>query len=149
MLSDRVKMLLPALIVCVCLATMFTSSSIIMSNADMSTLRPPVNQLCRNALSAKAACKASQNQNCRDADDAAYKCERAVRKAYQHINFGGCPYEIKAVTLCKAEWCQVPDGACQRECAGVTEQMNQCVKKNVRNFFQWHGLQDDGTIKKK
>lgn len=56
--------------------------------------------------------------------------------------------ELKAWTLCEAEWCQGMDrSVCQKECKGVQESLQTCKNRVVASYFARNGLEKDGTIK--
>jgi len=85
------------------------------------------------------------------------KCEKAVAKAYDHINMSGCPKELQAVTVCEVEWCsssvfvQKKDAreACQKECHTVRENLDRCVKRHVKQSFARYNLNEHGALLKK
>jgi hypothetical protein len=81
-------------------------------------------------------------------------CEKTVRKAYRDINIGGCPFEIKSLSLCENEWCHgsasqslLPSSSafCQTECAGVKEKLENCIEQHIQQYFRRAGLNQDGT----
>jgi len=148
MLSDAIKLLILALAVTACLCTLFTSPSTTTGNGSMKRLAPPVRQHCATARKSASKCSSESQAQCHDLEEVVLKCENAVKKAYQHINLGGCPFEIKALTLCEAEWCLMDDlASCDRECANVKESLSNCVQGELTSFFRRNGLEDNGTLK--
>jgi hypothetical protein len=142
MLSDPAKLVLLGLCFIGCLATLFTSPGLSMGNAELRSLNPPVDRLCKKPREEAKKCVGPR----------VTKCEKAISQAYKDINMGGCPHELKTVTLCEAEWCQPgasPDrSACKRECGNVREDLQTCIQKHVEQYFSKHGLENDGTTKK-
>jgi hypothetical protein len=148
MLSDPTKLLLLAICMVACLGTLFTSPSITMGNAAMRVLAPPVRQHCMAPRQAANKCSKESKAPCPDLDKVVVKCQSVVERAYRHINLGGCPFEIKALTLCEAEWCQSGDGAsCERECSNVRESLSSCIQRQVAAFLNRNGIEKDGTLK--
>ena len=129
-----------------CLSTIFTASSTSMMNAKLRVIPAPVQHHCRKPLALLRACQAEGKESCSELDLHANKCKNVIRRAFQHINMGGCPYEIKAVTLCEAEWCTGDNSACRKECALVRESLTNCVNRHVSAFFQKNNLHTDGTV---
>jgi hypothetical protein len=149
MLSDRAKLLMLAISMLACLGTLITSPSISMGNAAMRVLSAPVRKHCMAPRKAANKCSTEAKTPCTDLDKVVTKCERVAKRAYQHINLGGCPFEIKAVTLCEAEWCHsggLDGSACQRECANAKESLTTCIERQVSSFFRRNRLKIDGTL---
>jgi hypothetical protein len=150
MLSDRAKLSLLAMCTMACLGTFFTSSSIAMGNAAMRVLSPRTRQHCMAPIRASNQCQKEGNA-CTFQKAVATRCEAVVKRAYRHINLGGCPSEIKALSLCEAEWCHSTgfpaDSSCVQECSIVKETLSNCVQRQVQSFFRKNGLQNDGTLK--
>ena len=146
MLSDPMKLLLLAICTLACLGTLFTSPSITMENAAMRVLSPSVRQFCDAPLQAARECSAESRASCRDLEKVVKECQSVVQKAYRHINLGGCPFQIKALTLCEAEWCRTGDmSSCERECSAVRESLSKCTRRQVEMFLHRNGLEKDGT----
>jgi hypothetical protein len=149
MLSDPAKLVLLGLCFIGCLATLFTSPGLSMGNAELRSLNPPVDRLCKKPREEAKKC-VEQGEGLKR--PRVTKCEKAISQAYKDINMGGCPHELKTVTLCEAEWCQPgasPDrSACKRECGNVREDLQTCIQKHVDQYFSKHGLENDGTTKK-
>lgn len=148
MLSDAGKIILLAVLMTICIVTFFSSTTISMGSSPMGKLRKQ--EHCEEPRKVARICLEQGNVDCSDVTRAASKCESVVRRAYQHINFGGCPYELQAQHLCEAEWCQADSGgdpaSCQRECFNVRQSLKTCVDRQVSLFFVRNGLQNDGTL---
>lgn len=146
MLSDPAKLIFLAVCMTVSLGSFLTSPSIAMSNAAMRKLAPKTRQHCSKQMKAVDQCKPNSDpDNCIGLQQAALTCEKVVKKVYQHINLGGCPYEIKAVTLCEDEWCSMSRKpadieSCRKECSVVRETLNTCIATQVSTFFRKYGL---------
>lgn len=155
MISDQSKLWLLAALWCACCATFFTSSSRFMGPRDLGTIPPQVHIYCKEPRDLAVKCldkKAGQDSSCSSLLKQATKCEDALQNAFRHVNMGGCPHEIQAVTICEVEWCQdVHDSktqeACQKECLAVRKSLDSCAKRHVASFFRKYGLEDNGTIK--
>lgn len=152
MISDRSKLLLLVVLTVVCLGTIFTSPSTTMGNPNMRVLSPPVRQFCkapREAAADKGCSNAKHSsekpQECSSLMKAVQTCDRMLQRAFQHINLGGCPFQIKAVTLCEDEWCRHDPKSCMEECSGVRESLSVCTQQQVSSYFQRHGLKENGT----
>mmetsp|Transcript_107482 Transcript_107482/g.310665 ORF Transcript_107482/g.310665 Transcript_107482/m.310665 type:complete len:148 (+) Transcript_107482:150-593(+) len=143
MVEDRVKVVAVVLCYAVCLGTFFSSPTITFGNSSLPSLKPQIQQHCKVPLDALRQC----NKDCQPLRTSAKMCEKVVRKAYRHVNFGGCPNELKTWTLCEAEWCQKGmDGtSCLSECAGVRENLENCKQGVVESYFHQHRLEKDGT----
>ena len=146
-LSDRIKVTILAVGYMICLATVWTAPSIMMGNASMRKVSPPISQYCKAAQMAARQCRPGNGCEALVANEV--KCEEIVRKAYRHINLGGCPMEIKAWTLCEDEWCQKATDPlpCLSECAGVRLSLETCQQNVVESYFKSHSLEKDGTTK--
>jgi hypothetical protein len=154
MLSDPAKLVLLCLCFIGCLATLFTSPGLSMGNAELRSINPPVERLCKKPREEARKCVEQGEASCKGLKRPRFtKCENAISQAYKDINMGGCPHELKVVTLCEAEWCQPgassDRSACKRECGNVREALQTCIQKHVGQYFSKHGLESDGTIKKK
>lgn len=155
MLSDRTKLLLLGACLLGSLSTLWTSSSFMMGRNDLGVIEAPLNRFCKEPRAAAKACldKDDEDSSCLKLLSQASKCEETLKRAYRHINMGGCPREIQAVTICEVEWCENVGGkreaqeACRQECSAVRETLDNCVKRHVSSFFQRYGLEENGTIK--
>lgn len=155
--TDVVKLLLLPVMILACLSTLWTSSSIQFNNADFRVLSPQVQTYCRaprqqtvKECEAAAAAPGAPppSFDCQRLQTSLKQCESAVKKAYRDINIGGCPWEIKSLTLCENEWCRgSPNDAssCQTECAGVRESLTACIQRRVAVYFRRNRLKEDGT----
>ncbi len=94
----------------------------------------------------KANANPTDGNNCNSHREVAKKCERVVRKAFRNINMGGCPKQIKLLTLCEDEWCYHDRMSCQKECAGVRKNLLVCVQETVELYFKRNGFEKDGTV---
>eukprot|EP00980_Cylindrotheca_fusiformis_P003118 scaffold721_cov131-Cylindrotheca_fusiformis.AAC.8 len=148
MVSDQTKIALLAICTIACLGTFFTSSSIAMGNAGMRILSPQTRQHCAAPNRAASECQ-KEGKSCASQAAVATKCKEAVKRAYRHINLGGCPSEIKALSLCEEEWCHsvgLPsDSSCVQECSKVREGLNSCVERQTQVYFKKYGLRKNGT----
>lgn len=155
MLSDRTKLLLLGACLFGSLSTLWTSSSFMMGRNDLGVIGAPPNTFCKEPRAAAEACldKEEEDSSCLTLLSQASKCEETLKRAYRHINMGGCPREIQAVTICEVEWCEDVGGnreaekACSQECSTVRETLDKCVQGHVSSFFQRYGLEENGTIK--
>jgi len=129
-----------------------------MGARDLATLKPQVNRYCKEPRDRAMQCldkeEEEEDSTCASLMKQASKCEEALQKAFRHINMGGCPKEIQAVTICEVEWCedvrsdtQEAQEACQKECAAVRKSLDACMKGHVASFFRRYGLEDNGIIK--
>ncbi len=143
--SDKFKVAIVAMGYAISLATLWTSPGLRMGNSSMRVLSPPIRQHCKAPQTAANQCQ----NDCEKIQEAASKCENVVRQAYRYINLGGCPMEIKAWTLCEAEWCErgMDRVACLSECAGVQESLEHCKERVVESYFKQNTLEKDGTMK--
>lgn len=159
MLPDSAKLVLLLLISAGCMSTLFTSPSIALQDANMRVLSPEAAQFCKAPRNIATECESSvapgdnnkdgKTLKCNSLLKGVQKCDSIVKKAYRSINLGGCPFEIKYLTLCEDEWCQNESHegikSCRDECAGVRESLTTCVEKRVIDAFRWNGLNKDGT----
>jgi hypothetical protein len=125
------------------LGTLFTSPSIAMGNAAMRKLSPNIRHHCMKQNRAVSQCKSGDDSNsCADLQKNAVECEKVVRLAYRHINLGGCPYEIKFVTLCEHEWCTTiaDKESCRSECSSIRESLDNCITRHILNYFRKNGI---------
>jgi hypothetical protein len=142
------------------MGTLFTSPSILMKNPSMLTAGGGNTQrFCMVPMKALKECEKKQSkiiigekeeQECKNRRLNVQKCNMVVKQAFaRDINMGGCPKQIKFVTLCEDEWCHqtstTDQKSCQKECAGVRESLNVCINQRMMKYFKWNGLQDDGT----
>lgn len=154
MVSDRTKLWVLAACMLGCAATFFSSSSTLMGPRDLGALSPTVNRYCKEPRDLARKCldtQQHQDSSCSSLLKQATKCEDALKKAFRHVNMGGCPREIQFVTICEVEWCQDSNPkaqeSCQKECAAVRKSLDSCVSKHVADFFKRLGLEENGTIK--
>ena len=150
MLSDPLKLFFLAICTIGCLSTLFTSASIRMGHSSMGVMTP--RNHCMAAKRAVNQCKTQSSKGpCKTLEEAASKCQKAVKQAYRHINLGGCPFEIKSLTLCEAEWCRSNSRFqdCEKECSMVRKNLDTCIENQVLNYFLKSGLEKDGTIPEK
>ena len=155
--TDIAKLTLLVIVTAACLGTIFISPTTTMNNPNMRTLASNTRQFCKVPRETVQDCsnnnKKKNDENtgidtdCSRAEQSLQKCQSIVNHAFQYINLGGCPYQIKAVTLCEDEWCNTEDiKSCQEECNGVIESLSVCIRQHVTSFFQRNGLNDDGSI---
>jgi len=85
-------------------------------------------------------------QKCARLKQSERKCEKAVRDAFRYVNLGGCPFEIKALTMCEDDWCHQDPNSCIRECSGVREELFSCIEQHVSSFLLKNGLKNDETL---
>lgn len=153
LLSDQAKLVLLLGLTAACLSTIFFSPSTTMHNSNMKVLSPPLQQFCKAAGDAVKECQKSkessgnQKMDCASLETHVANCEKTVRRAFRDINLGGCPFPIKSLTLCEDEWCRGRSDptSCAEECSGVREQLSSCIQQHVSRYFEWAGLQNDGT----
>jgi hypothetical protein len=127
-----------------------------MGRSDLGKIEAPLNIFCKEPRAVAKKClnkQDAEDSSCLKLLSQATKCEETVKRAYRHINMGGCPREIQGVTICQVEWCEDVGGnreaekACAKECSAVRETLDKCVKGHVSSFFQRNGLHENGTIK--
>lgn len=136
-----------------CLSTMFFSPSTTMHNSNMKVLSPPLQQFCKAARVDAQECRKTNDSNgnqimhCSLLEKQVAKCEKTVRRAFQDINLGGCPFPIRSLTLCEDEWCRGRSDptSCDEECSGVREQLSSCIQQHVSRHFEWAGLKNNGS----
>ncbi|VEU37042.1 unnamed protein product [Pseudo-nitzschia multistriata] len=127
-----------------------------MGNPSMRVLATGVEKFCIESQEKAIHCEKSMKkdpmgssmttENCSSHQKTAQKCEKVVRKAFHDINMGGCPKQIKILTLCEDEWCHQHDTtSCQKECAVVRQQLSICVKQRVMHHFKRNGLKENGS----
>ena len=156
---DHVKLFLLMALTVACMGTLFVSQSIAMRNPSMRVLTAGggnTRKFCMEPRKAARECEKRANTDASDSSKrkencityrlVVQKCENAVKKAYGDINMGGCPKQIKLLTLCEDEWCHHQDPtSCQKECAGVRENVSVCVQQRIMQYFKWNGLKENGT----
>jgi len=103
-------------------------------------------------LSTTKSSSISPSSTCRErASSQVRRCERAATKAYAWIYMGGCPFQIQANTICSLEWCGGNSGSdrddCERECKIVKDKLDACIQGNIDTYFNWEGLNSNGTVK--
>jgi len=138
-----------------CIGTLFTSQSIALGNASMRVLSADSGRYCKQYHKKATECIMEargdistesflqKTEECAYHQENARKCENVVRTAFRNINMSGCPKEIKMSTLCEDEWCHQQDRvSCQKECAGVREQLSLCVHQQVMQSFERNGLEE-------
>jgi hypothetical protein len=126
-----------------------------MGRSDLRKIGAPLNAFCKEprAIWKKCLDREDEDNSCLKLLSQVSKCEETVQRAYRHINMGGCPREIQAVTICEVEWCEDVSGnreaekACANECSKVRETLEKCVKRHISSFLQRNGLQENGTTK--
>ena len=145
-LSDKIKVAIVALGYIICLATWWTSPSIVFGDGSMRVLTPDTRKFCQVPHAASQQCQA---KDCPSLQRDASQCDYVVRQAYRHINLGGCAMDIKTWTHCEAEWCQggMDRATCLSECAGVRDALENCKVQVVQSYFQKYSLEKDGTRK--
>ena len=160
---NLLKLYLLAICWLLCLGTLWTSPSFRFDNPNMGKLKPNMADLCRVARNERSKNHCDSDSStpststpkstllCKKYDTAVTKCENAVKYAYQYINLGGCPYEIRSTDLCEAEWCTTGSNNfnfqnCQKECATVRQSLVECTTKLVQKYFKRYGLNDDGSL---
>jgi len=127
MLSEQAKLYLLAACLLGCLVTLLTSSSFGLGPRDLPVLRPAHNY-CRKA---------------KEADKS--RCAEALQQAYRHVNMGGCPKRNLANALCENEWCvggMKQKDACQKECAQVRTELQECISHIVGLYMKKYGLDE-------
>lgn len=144
MLTDGRKLILLALCIVGCIGSYFTSTSV-----DIKKLSPRYFEHCLVPTQVMKACHKKDVPACNEEHAWAEKCHAVVSEAYRYINLGGCPWELRSVSLCEAEWCDGVrrDRSCEEECTGVRKKLTSCVNRQVQNFFKKRGLDSDGTPK--
>jgi hypothetical protein len=115
----------------------------------MKVLSPPLRQFCKAPRDAAQDCQEDghnkDKQACKLLNKNIIDCEFVVKRAFRHINLGGCPFYIKALTLCEDEWCHQDPKSCAEECSGVREALSTCIQEYVTKYFVTNGMKPDGT----
>jgi len=162
--NDTIKLWFLAAIYATCIFTLFTSTST--GNKGMGKMSPTIHRFCKSPRLKAKKClegppgllaaedenedskKNENNSQCASWMKQATICENSVKKAFQFINMGGCPSQMKDVAACENEWCSDDDDpkACEKECAQVRIVLDQCVMTHVHSFLQQNGLSTDGTV---
>jgi hypothetical protein len=145
MLSDRSKVGILFLCYTICIVTLWTSPSISLGSGSLRSLTPPFQLHCHAARNAARECTST----CEPLQNAAHRCDEVVRRAYRHVNLGGCASYLKISNACEDEWCQrgMDQNACRTECHGVRDALDKCTKGVVNDYFRKYGLEKDGTTK--
>lgn len=144
-IPDQAKFVLLVTLTVCCLRTIFYAPSTTMHSSSMKVLSPNVQMFCKPFRDAAADCRSrNEKGSCLRMEESVEKCNTSVKNAYQHINLGGCPFHIKAVTLCEDEWCRHDPNACESECSSVAEKLASCVQQHVYSYFQRNGLENNG-----
>jgi hypothetical protein len=157
---DHVKFFCLLALTVVCIGSFFTSQSIAMANPSMRVLSAvdrDMQTFCAEPRKAARNCEKMTNadtsdnfskrkEDCTPYRETAQKCDKVVQNAFRYINMGGCPKQIKLLTLCEDEWCRNQDPAsCHQECAGVRKNLSLCVQEKVRHYFKRNKLKANGT----
>jgi hypothetical protein len=154
---DHVKLFCLMALTAVCIGSFFTSQSIAMANPSMHVLTADMQKFCAEPRNAARSCEkmtisdtsdnsSKRKEDCTPYRETAQKCDKVVQNAFRYINMGGCPKQIKFLTLCEDEWCQNQDPAsCHQECAGVRKNVSLCVQEKVRHYFKRNNLKENGT----
>ena len=119
----KLGLLLGSFLICG-LSLLTSQKSFEMGTRDLPVLQPQVTKFChtyvqaRNRQCHRGAAGSSQqllrpddattsmiSSSCRVIEQHVSQCEKAVQKAYRSINMGGCPHELRDVTLCELERC--------------------------------------------
>lgn len=150
MLSDPAKLTLLVVLTVSCLSTILFAPSTTMHNSSMKVLSPPLRQFCMTPRDAAQECRKTKSEqedkrSCNLFDKNVVKCENVVRRAFRHMNLGGCPFQIKALTLCEDEWCHQDPISCNKRCSGVREALSSCIQQQVASYLERNGLNADGT----
>jgi hypothetical protein len=148
MVPDRVKLLLLSVVTGLSLGSIITSPSITMNNPNMRVLAAPVRQFCKAPREAAKGCNSGSDKQteCNILTNSVRTCDQVLQQAFHNINLRGCPFEIKAVTLCEDEWCRQDPKSCFKECSGVRESLSSCIQGHVVSYFQRSGLTNDGIL---
>ena len=156
----------------ICLGSLLTSQkSFQMGSRDLPLLQPQVQKFCKSIFRARNKCLPRQPSNaavatttttitatCQDVLQQASHCETAVQQAYRSINMGGCPHELRDVTLCELERCggyhgvsvihnHLPNrnmdatGGCVEHCDAVKKTLETCVTQHVQQHLRQYGIQ--------
>jgi len=156
---DHVKFLCLVALTIVCIGSFFTSQSIAMGNPSMRVLTMGdgnTQNFCTEPRKAARDCEIKnadtsdnfyeRKENCKMYRETAQKCDKTVQNAFSDINMGGCPKQIKLLTLCEDEWCHQQDPtSCRQECAKVKKNLSLCVQKIIMHYFKRNKLKENGT----
>ena len=155
---DKIKFFCLMALTLVCIRSLFTSQSISMMNPSMrviTAMDANKQKFCAELRKVATGCEARDSnekfsetqENCKKHREVANKCVRVVQNAFRYINMGGCPKQIKLLTLCEDEWCHQQDPtSCRKECAGVRKNLSICVEETMEFYFKTNGLKKIGTI---
>ena len=166
---EKAKLGLLASLLVLALGSLLTShKSFQMGPRDLPQLAPQVPRFCASIQKAKDKCIKNQsnsnsnNNNCKDLiQQASQTCPMAVKEAYRHVNMGGCPYELRDVTLCELERCggyhfsnnahdPFSQEGCVLHCDPVRKSLENCIRNIVNNYFRKYSLpipqQESGGI---
>lgn len=154
--KEKLKLGLLATCLLVSLISLFTSHKTFqMGPRDLPQLQPQVQRFCSLIQKAKSKCLDRQKSGsrpvdyCQDIIHHASQCPYVVQQAYRYINMGGCPYELRDVTLCELERCGGYHGSghdpfsqegCVQHCDHIRKQLEACVRKSVEYYLQKYGL---------
>ena len=177
----KLGLLLGSLLICG-LSLLTSQKSFEMGTRDLPLLQPQVHKFCKSSFKARNKCQTpiknnnapqqeqsqSSNAECREIQQQASQCEKAVQKAYRSINMGGCPHELRDVTLCELERCGgyhgvsvihnhlhgmdqttqnngrtsgATAGGCVEHCRVVHDTLETCVTQHVQKQLQQYGIQ--------
>jgi hypothetical protein len=148
-----------------CVLTLFTShKSFQMGPRDLPILKPQPQRFCSSVFRSQTRCQKDpqSSDQCPKINHQASQCEAAVRQAYRKINAGGCPYELREVTLCELERCGGYHGisvlesqnsnnrnkngmmdaveGCMHHCDAARKQLDKCVLDIVEKKLQKYGI---------
>lgn len=171
---EKAKLALLAGLFLVCLGSIATSQkSFQMGTRDLPLLQPQVRKFCEAIFKARKTnnCRKGQqsdvvagtdtttsSNNCQEILQQASSCETAVTQAYRTINMGGCPHEMRDVTLCELERCGGYHGisvvhnhlptsramdatmGCVHHCDAFKKTLETCVTKHVQHELKQYGL---------
>ena len=163
MLKDQIKILMLLMSYLLCLASIFTShKSFQMGPREMPILKPQVARFCSTIFKERNKCRKNPNSqaDCPKIQQQASHCESGVKKAYQTINAGGCPYQLRDVTLCELERCGGYHGVsvleaqngnnrhagmdavegCMHHCDAARKKLDKCVLDKVEEKLKKHGI---------
>ena len=165
MLPEKVKLALLIGSYVVCVGSLFTShKSFQMGPRDLPILKPQVNRFCTSVFKARNKCRKNANATpeCSKINQQSTQCESAVKHAYKKINGGGCPFQLRDVTLCELERCGGYHGVsvlesqndsnnrnavwdsvegCMHHCDAVRKQLDKCVVDKVERQLKKYGIQ--------
>ena len=181
--KDKLGLLLGSLLICA-LSLLTSQKSFDMGTRDLPLLQPQIHKFCKASFKARNKCQTSNHSNnnnnpqqqpasssnaaCRDSQQQASQCEKAVQKAYRSINMGGCPHELRDVTLCELERCggyhgvsvihnhlhgmdqttptngrtsRATAGGCVEHCQVARTTLETCVTQHVQKQLRHYGIQ--------